>query len=184
MCSAGGSYLWPYSRVMWAVQSADSGGTRSQTGTPGYCPPAAGARVDCQMGCGGGGYGQAWALKWGLGGEFGQHTACAWIAAIRPNPTPRRSRPGKHLRPRRSLRPVGPAGRGLPPVSSGPAPDRPDAPYGRHRVASGLPPQPPPSGLTKGEIRPDHPPAMAGLRLDPLHRRPRRRPMRCRQQRR
>jgi hypothetical protein len=48
MCSAGGSHLWPYSRVMWAVQSADSGGTRSQTGTPGYCPPAAGARVDCQ----------------------------------------------------------------------------------------------------------------------------------------
>ena len=57
---------------------------------------------------------------------------------------------------------------GLPPVSSGPAPDRPDAPYGRHRVASGLPPQPPPSGLTKGEIRPDHPPATAGLRARPL----------------
>ena len=55
---------------------------------------------------------------------------------------------------------------GLPPVSSGPAPDRPDAP--RHRVASGLPPQPPPSGLTKSEIRPDHPPTTAGLRARSL----------------
>src|SRR6478672_6254553 len=60
-------------------------------------------------------------------------------------------------------------------VSTGPlaqpgGPDRPGAPVVQHRVASGLPPQPPPTGSAKGAIRPDPSPLFAakgGLGLNP-----------------
>jgi len=61
------------------------------------------------------------------------------------------------------------AGR-LPISSEPPAPDRPDPASTRHRVASGLPPQPPPPGLTTGAVRPDQPSAFSakgGLGLHP-----------------
>ena len=89
---------------MWAVQSADSGwGRDRRPAHPGIAPSAARGSI-ARCGCGGGGYG--WRRGGGRGGELRRAHRLRAIAAIRRNPTPRRSRRGTRLQLRRSLRPA------------------------------------------------------------------------------